>query len=68
MSAQSSLANGAACRPLDKISRPAAQSKKTIAREAGFTGKTAADAGQRAKTKIKAIDEARRQSFEEFNQ
>lgn len=42
--------------------------EKSVARQAieGFTGKTAVDAGQRAKEKIKKINETRRQNFEEI--
>lgn len=44
--------------------------EKSTARQAieGFTGKTAVDAGQRTKLKVKDINEQRRQNFEDIPQ
>lgn len=46
----------------------AALPEKSVARQAieGFTGKTAVDAGERTKAKVKAINTQRRQNFEEI--
>jgi hypothetical protein len=54
----------AGCAPAEKEPSP----EKSTARQAveGFTGKTAVDAGQRTKETIKAVNETRRESFEEF--
>jgi len=63
--------------PADKMTTPtgqppapsnAAPPEQSVARQAieGFTGKTAVDAGQRTKAKIKAINTQRRQNFEEI--
>jgi len=63
--------------PVEKSVAPAPQTpapsnavpqEKSVARQAieGFTGKTAVDAGQRTKAKIKVINEQRRNNFEEM--
>lgn len=67
----------AGCAPADKMTAPAGQPpvisnaappEKSVARQAieGFTGKTAVDAGERTKAKIKAIETQRQQNFEEI--
>ena len=67
----------AGCAPADKKAVTAAQPpavsntappEKSVPRQAieGFTGKTAVDAGQRTKAKIKDINTQRRQNFEEI--
>lgn len=60
----------AGCAPADKMAAlsNAAPPEKSVARQAieGFTGKTAVDAGQRTKAKIKDINTQRRQNFEEI--
>jgi len=67
----------AGCAPVDKMTAPAPQpaapspaapQEKSVARQAieGFTGKTAVDAGQRTKLKIKDINKQRRANFEEI--
>ena len=60
----------AGCAPADKMTEKATPSPvdKPVARQAveGFTGKTAVDAGERAKAKIKGINTQRRQNFEEI--
>lgn len=67
----------AGCAPAEKMTgtseQPpalsnAAPPEKSVARQAieGFTGKTAVDAGERTKAKIKAINTQRRQNFEEI--
>jgi len=65
------------CAPVEKMTAPAGQPpalsnaappEKSVARQAieGFTGKTAVDAGERTKAKIKGINTQRRQNFEEI--
>ena len=67
----------AGCMPAEKMTAPAAQPlalsnaappEKSTARQAveGFTGKTAVGAGERTKTKVKAIETQRQQNFEEI--
>jgi hypothetical protein len=68
----------AGCAPTDKMTpanQPpavsnAAPKEKSTARQAieGFTGKTAVDAGQRTKAKIKAINTQRQKNFDEIPQ
>jgi hypothetical protein len=67
----------AGCAPAEKMTAPAGQPpapsnaalpEKSVAHQAieGFTGKTAVDAGQRTKAKIKAIEIQCQQNFEEI--
>lgn len=71
----------AGCAPAEKMTAPApvtnappaqtapqAAPEKSTARQAveGFTGKTAVDAGQRTKGRVKAIDAQRRKDAEEI--
>jgi len=67
----------AGCAPAEKMAAPeapppaasnAAPAEKTTGRQAieGFTGKTAVDAGERTKAKVKDIKAQRRENFEEI--
>ena len=74
----------AGCAPANKMTEPAkpaaaaqpapasnaAPQEQSVARQAieGFTGKTAVDAGQRTKARIKDIDEQHKKNLEEIPQ